>query len=143
MFSRYIYQIIKQFVFNMSIHKSTMITHWVYKSITITYNCYALTKIIGNFGEKYRKPSPTFSKCEYFCQNWRIIMANNSPILTKTFSFWENWRTLSVFFLRFSHDFCQCGAFINSYWVLSFRCLVDWYFAVTHLFCSSCMDDQQ
>jgi len=35
-------------------------------------------------------------------------LVNYSPILTKTFSFWENWGKFSVSFLKFSHDFCQC-----------------------------------
>jgi len=33
----------------------------------------ALTKIIRKIEEKDKKSSPTFSKWEYFCQNWRII----------------------------------------------------------------------
>jgi len=36
-------------------------------------------------------------------------LANNS-ILTKIFSFWENWGKFSVFFFKFSYDFCQCTA---------------------------------
>jgi len=36
------------------------------------------------------------------------IMRNYSLILTKIFSFWENWGNLSVFFFKFSYDFCQC-----------------------------------
>jgi len=41
-------------------------------------------------------------------------LANNSPILTKTFPFWENWGKLSVPFFKFSYDFCQC-ADVGSY----------------------------
>jgi len=31
-----------------------------------------------------------------------------SKLLTKIFSFWENLGHFSVFFLKFSHDLCQC-----------------------------------
>jgi len=60
-----------------------------------------------NHKEIWRKGQrvfPSFLKMRIFLSKW----ANYSPILTRMFSFWESWGTLSVFFSTFSHGFCQC-----------------------------------
>jgi len=56
-----------------------------------------LTKNIGKFGEKDRKPSPTLSKWEYCCQNWQII-----PQFWQKYSHFEK---IGDNFLYFFHVF--------------------------------------
>jgi len=54
---------------------------------------------------------PTLTKIIYnrtiLRKRQKISPMNYSPILTKIFSFWENWGKFFVFFITFSHDFCQ------------------------------------
>jgi len=61
-------------------------------------------KNCGRVLRRRRRIVPNFLKMRMFLSKW----VNCSPISTKMFSFWENWRTFSVFFSWFSHDLWQC-----------------------------------
>jgi len=47
---------------------------------------------------------PKYSQNENILAKW----VNNSSILTKIFSFPENWEKIPYFFSNFSYDFCEC-----------------------------------
>jgi len=70
---------------------------------------------------KRQKIFPNFLGMRIFLSK----LANNSPILTKILSFWGGWGEFSVFFSKFSYDFCQCTVYtgrIVSHWMSLIRC---------------------